>query len=73
MRPTNTQVSPSNGQCTFSPLFRFVRDQEGAVTVDWVVLTGAIMLMAMAVVPMISDGIMLQAERINYELSTAPK
>lgn len=38
-------------------LDRFARDEGGAVTVDWVVLTGALVTMGMLVVNSIAGGV----------------
>ena len=35
---------------------RFLRDEQGAVTVDWVVLTGAVLLMVMLVMTVVDQG-----------------
>ena len=35
---------------------RFLRDEHGAVTVDWVVLTGAIVALALVVMTIIQQG-----------------
>ena len=35
---------------------RFLRDEQGAVTVDWVVLTGAIVALAMIVMSIVQQG-----------------
>ncbi|MDF1872264.1 hypothetical protein [Vannielia sp.] len=44
-------------------LSRFARDEDGAVTVDWVVLTAAIVGLGIGVVTLIADG------AINYSSS----
>lgn len=41
---------------TDSRLFRFVTDESGAVTVDWVVLTAAIVGLGIAVITTIGGG-----------------
>jgi Flp pilus assembly pilin Flp len=40
----------------FKNLFRFLRDESAAVTVDWVVLTAAIVGLGVAVITTIKDG-----------------
>jgi Flp pilus assembly pilin Flp len=50
---------------------KFANDESGAVTVDWVVLTAAIVGIAIAVITLISQGIETAAIGINAELATA--
>ena len=50
---------------------KFANDESGAVTVDWVVLTAAIVGIAIAVVTLISGGIETAANGINDELTNA--
>lgn len=50
---------------------RFSEDESGAVTVDWVVLTAAIVGIAIAVITLISGGIQDAANGINSELENA--
>ena len=50
---------------------KFANDESGAVTVDWVVLTAAIVGIAIAVVTLISGGIQDAANGINVELRNA--
>ena len=53
-------------------LFRtFAKDESGAVTVDWVVLTAAIVGIALAVITLISGGIQDASNGINVELRNA--
>ncbi|MDJ0637536.1 MAG: hypothetical protein QNJ20_01780 [Paracoccaceae bacterium] len=40
----------------FKSLIEFARSEDGAVTVDWVVLTAAIIGMGMAIVALIAGG-----------------
>ncbi len=47
---------------------KFANDESGAVTVDWVVLTAAIVGIAIAVITLISGGIEDAANGINDEL-----
>lgn len=49
----------------------FKNDESGAVTVDWVVLTAAIVGIAIAVITLISGGINSASEDIDAELETA--
>lgn len=53
---------------TFS---QFKNNESGAVTVDWVVLTAAIVGIAIAVIAVISGGIEEASTGINDELQTA--
>jgi len=49
----------------------FKNNESGAVTVDWVVLTAAIVGIALAVITLISGGVQDASEGINGELETA--
>lgn len=49
----------------------FVEDEDGAVTVDWVVLTAAIVGIAVAVLALIRNGINEAATDIYNELTKA--
>ena len=49
----------------------FIRDEDGAVTVDWVVLTAAIVGLGIAVLTSVSSGAETMAENIETELNTA--
>ncbi|MHA3914013.1 hypothetical protein [Halovulum sp. GXIMD14793] len=49
----------------------FVEDEDGAVTVDWVVLTAAIVGIAVAVIALLRDGIKEAATDIYQELTGA--
>lgn len=49
----------------------FAKDESGAVTVDWVVLTAAIVGIALAVIAVIKPGINAAATKINTDLGTA--
>ncbi|MBM1221559.1 hypothetical protein JQU17_11700 [Ponticoccus sp. SC2-23] len=49
----------------------FIRDEDGAVTVDWVVLTAAIVGLGIAVLTSVSNGAEQMAENIETELNTA--
>ena len=46
----------------------FCRDEDGAVTVDWVVLTAAIVGLGIAVLTSVSGGTTGLAEKISAEL-----
>ena len=50
---------------------KFANDESGAVTVDWVVLTAAIVGIAIAVITLISGGIESASNGINDELANA--
>jgi len=50
---------------------KFANDESGAVTVDWVVLTAAIVGIAIAVITLIAGGIETASNNINTELSNA--
>jgi len=49
----------------------FVEDEDGAVTVDWVVLTAAIVGIALLVISIIKEGVLVAATDINNELQAA--
>ena len=50
---------------------KFAKDESGAVTVDWVVLTAALVGIAIALVGVIDDGIDQAATDIQDEILTA--
>ncbi|WP_417279884.1 Flp family type IVb pilin [Celeribacter sp.] len=47
---------------------RFKRDEDGAVTVDWVVLTSAIVGLAIAVLASVSSGTTALGDKISADL-----
>ncbi len=49
----------------------FAADEDGAVTVDWVVLTAAIVGLGIAVLTSVSNGAETMAANIETELNTA--
>jgi len=53
---------------TFAKSFR--NDEEGAVTVDWVVLTAAIVGLGIAVYGVVSGGIQNLSQQIDTQLET---
>jgi Flp pilus assembly pilin Flp len=54
-----------------STVINFYKDESGAVTVDWVVLTAAIVGIAIAVISLISGGVEDASVGINDELVVA--
>jgi Flp pilus assembly pilin Flp len=51
---------------------QFIRDEDGAVTIDWVALTAGILLLGIAVVYTIfENGVSGVVEQINTQLSSA--
>ncbi|WP_424941833.1 Flp family type IVb pilin [Aliiroseovarius crassostreae] len=54
----------------FNLINKFKADEDGAVTVDWVVLTAAIVGLGLAVLSSVSDGTNVLADRISSTLST---
>lgn len=50
-------------------LIRFIRSDSGAVTVDWVVLTAALVGLGIAVLGVVSSGFSTQSTRIQTELA----
>lgn len=55
----------------FANIKNFAADESGAVTVDWVVLTAAIVGLGIAVIASVSDGVGDLAEAISDSLSDA--
>jgi Flp pilus assembly pilin Flp len=49
---------------------RFLRAEDGAVTVDWVVLTAAIVGLGLAVVVVVASGVEEVATDIDEDLTT---
>ena len=53
-------------------ILRFAKDEQGAVTVDWVVLTAAIVALNVAIFfGVITDGLKYAATAIGVDLSNA--
>ena len=53
------------------PVFtKFTKDENGAVTVDWVVLTAAIVGLSIAVIATISGGALNEADGLGAHLSS---
>ena len=50
----------------------FTADESGAVTVDWVVLTAAIVGLGIAVIAAVSNGVESLGDRISEAVSTQP-
>ena len=46
----------------------FMNDEHGAVTVDWVVLTAALVGLGLAVMGVVSNGVQTASERIAQQL-----
>ena len=51
-------------------IIRFRNDEDGAVTVDWVVLTAGIVAVGIGIAVFLSDGIGDLAQRIGTEITT---
>lgn len=49
---------------------KFFNDESGAITVDWVVLTAALVGLAIAVIALISAGARAPTNALNSTLST---
>ena len=49
----------------------FLKDESGAVTVDWVVLTAAIVGLGIAVLTSVGGGTTSLADKISSELATS--
>jgi len=52
----------------YSLLKRFHRDESGAVTVDWVVLTAAVVTLSIVAVATVKSGVDTSAGKINHAL-----
>ena len=50
-------------------LINFIKDEDGAVTVDWVVLTAAIVGLGIAVLTSVSGGTTSLADKISSNLA----
>lgn len=50
---------------------KFARDESGAVTVDWVVLAGAVVALAIGVVATVETGLESAADNIEKQLGIA--
>ena len=55
----------------FTLLKNFKNDESGAVTVDWVVLTAALVGLGLLVIGVVSNGLGTAAESINTSLQGA--
>lgn len=53
----------------FDLIKNFARDEDGAVTVDWVVLTAAIVGLGIAVLGVVSGGVQDLSEDIEAQLT----
>ena len=62
---------PPRWQLGSGQLMRFVRDEDGAVTVDWVVLTAAVIGLGFAVIRPIVAGATDVSGSIGAELTAA--
>ena len=51
-------------------LKNFIASESGAVTVDWVVLTAALVGLALAVMGVVSSGVQTASENIQGQLET---
>ena len=47
---------------------RYTKDESGAVTVDWVVLTAALVIIGGLVISIIEEGLLSASSAINTEL-----
>ena len=55
----------------FKILYRVAKDEDGAVTVDWVVLTGAIVGLGLAVIGTVGSGALDYSSGIGAYLTAA--
>ncbi|NRB00306.1 MAG: hypothetical protein HRU32_10865 [Rhodobacteraceae bacterium] len=51
-------------------LFDFIKNEDGAVTVDWVVLTAAIVGLGVAVITSVGGGVETLSSRISTDVGT---
>lgn len=56
----------------FNLIKRFRKDEDGAVTVDWVVLTAAIVGLGIVVMQTVTPGVTGLASQISAAVSTQP-
>lgn len=49
-------------------LASFAKDQSGAVTVDWVILTAGIIVMTLAIIPVIMSNVLTTSGSINTQV-----
>lgn len=55
----------------YANIYIFTKNESGAVTIDWVVLTAAIVAIVIAMITLISGGVEDAANGINAELENA--
>ncbi|QPH55301.1 Flp family type IVb pilin [Pontivivens ytuae] len=55
----------------FKFISKFRKEESGAVTVDWVVLAGAVVALAIGVVATVEGGLETAATGVNNQLSNA--
>ncbi|WP_294608446.1 Flp family type IVb pilin [uncultured Roseovarius sp.] len=65
------QTDPLEGQTMMNFIKQFTKEEDGAVTVDWVVLTAAVVGLGVAGVASVNTGITGLAGSISTELSGA--
>jgi Flp pilus assembly pilin Flp len=53
-----------------TPFFTFLRDDSGAVTVDWVVLTAAIVGLGFAIMTIVSGGLSTASTNMSTQINT---
>jgi Flp pilus assembly pilin Flp len=53
----------------FNKIRRALRDDSGAVTVDWVVLTAAVVILAIGAISALDGGVSALVDQIDTELS----
>ena len=51
-------------------VMRFLREEDGAVTVDWVVLTAALVALAIAVASLVGGGVTTLGGEISETMTT---
>ena len=52
-------------------LNRFWQDEDGAITVDWVMVTASVVALAIAVLNLVGDSSMEVTKKISQEMATA--
>jgi Flp pilus assembly pilin Flp len=67
------QVNPLEKDMTMTKISAFLKDEAGAVTVDWVVLTAAIVGLGLLIFSFVRPAVSNVAQQIGVELEDAKK
>jgi Flp pilus assembly pilin Flp len=60
--------SPQNFELEGNMFKKFAKSESGAVTVDWVVLAGAVVAVGVGIVSVLDDGLNTTATKLNTNL-----